>query len=295
MSAFTDINLADLPAPKVVEELSFEAILAEWKADFLERYPEAAAELDLESDPVVKLLETGAYRELGLRQRVNDGARAVMLAFSMDEDLDHLAALIPLERKMLNPGDPDAVPPVAPVMESNNEFRKRIQMAPEGFSTAGPDGAYIFHATSVTECRDASVESPSPVEVVVTILSYNGDGTPTREVLDKVAAVLAQELVRPLTDEVTVRLPEIRSYTVDADLEFYTGPDTDVVLAEAVKKTDDYTKACHRLGDTVTLSGLYAALHQPGVKKVYLSSPLEDVAALSHQAPFCTDITVEKL
>ncbi|MCP3942238.1 MAG: baseplate assembly protein, partial [Desulfobacteraceae bacterium] len=222
MNAFTDIDLSQLPAPKVVEELSFEVILEECKTDFLERYPDAVAELDLESDPVVKLLETVAYRELNLRQRVNDAARAVMLAFSLDEDLDHLAAIIPLERKILDPGDPDAVPPVAPTMESNDEFRKRIQMAPEGFSTAGPDGAYIFHATSVTDCRDASVESPNPGQVVVNILGYDGDGTPTQSLLNEVDAVLAEKFVRPLTDEVIVQGAQILSYIVDAKLEFYT-------------------------------------------------------------------------
>ena len=294
MNAFTAIDLSKLPAPKVVEELVFEEILSEWKADFLERYPDAAEEIDLESDPVVKLLETGAYREMILRQRVNDGTKAVMLAFARQNDLDHLAALVPVVRKTIDPGDPDAVPPIAPTMESDEEFRVRVQMAPEGFSTAGPDGAYIFHALSVSDCRDASVDSPTPAEVVVTVLGHTGDGTPDQIVIDSVSTALNDTLVRPLTDQVTVQAPEILTYSIDAALEFYDGPDTDIVLSEVIKKVSLYTTDRHRLGDAVTLSGLYAALHQPGVKKVNLTSPAQDITALSHQAPYCIGITVIK-
>ncbi|MCP3940751.1 MAG: baseplate assembly protein, partial [Desulfobacteraceae bacterium] len=120
-------------------------------------------------------------------------------------------------------------------------------------------------------------------------------GTPTQSLLNEVDAVLAEKFVRPLTDEVIVQGAQILSYIVDAKLEFYTGPDPDVVLAEAKKRVEEYTNACHRLKDTATLSGLYAALHQPGVKKVHLNTPVDDVEALSHQAPYCTKITVEKL
>ncbi|MEH0021702.1 MAG: baseplate J/gp47 family protein [Desulfobacter sp.] len=292
-SAFTAIDLSQLPAPKVVEELSYEEILAAWKTEFLDRYPAAAAELGLESEPVAKLLETGAYRELILRQRVNDGARAVMLAFASGGDLDNLAALTPVARKTIHPGDPDAVPPTDPVMEPDDEFRARVQMAPEGFSTAGPDGAYIYHALSVTRCRDASVASPQPCQVMVTVLGRDGDGTPDATVLGQVSDLLDNALVRPLTDQVQVQAPEILTYTVSATLEFYDGPDTGVVLNEAMAQAQQYVSDRHRLGDTVTLSGLYAALHRPGVKKVNLAEPAADITAQAHQAPYCTDLSVE--
>lgn len=79
------IDLNQLPAPDVVEELDFETILAERKATLISLYPEdqqeaVARTLTLESEPLVKLLEENAYRELIWRQRVNEAARAVMLA-----------------------------------------------------------------------------------------------------------------------------------------------------------------------------------------------------------------------
>ncbi|EMA1803187.1 baseplate assembly protein, partial [Cronobacter turicensis] len=61
------IDLSQLPAPDVVEELDFEAILAERKATLISLYPEEeqdaiARTLALESEPVVKLLQENAYR-----------------------------------------------------------------------------------------------------------------------------------------------------------------------------------------------------------------------------------------
>lgn len=77
------IDLNQLPAPDVVEELDFETILAERKATLISLYPEdqqeaVARTLTLESEPLVKLLEENAYRELIWRQRVNEAAELVI-------------------------------------------------------------------------------------------------------------------------------------------------------------------------------------------------------------------------
>ncbi len=87
------IDLSQLPAPDVVEELDFETILAERKATLISLYPEegqdaVARTLALESEPIVKLLQENAYREVIWRQRVNEAARAVMLAYASGSDLD---------------------------------------------------------------------------------------------------------------------------------------------------------------------------------------------------------------
>ena len=67
----------------------FEAILAERKAYFIGLYPAdqqaaIAATLELESEPVTKLLQENAYRELILRSRINDAAVANMLAWAKE-------------------------------------------------------------------------------------------------------------------------------------------------------------------------------------------------------------------
>ena len=121
------IDLSQLPAPDVVEVLDYEILLAERKATLVSLYPEdqqaaIARTLTLESEPIVKLLEENAYREVILRQRVNEAAQAVMLAYATGADLDNIAATFSVERLTITPADTASVPAVAAVMESDAHF-----------------------------------------------------------------------------------------------------------------------------------------------------------------------------
>lgn len=289
--AFTTVNLSQLPAPDVVEALDFEAILAAMVADLQARDPTFSALV--ESDPAYKILQVAAYRELLLRQRVNDAARAVMLAYAGGADLDHLGALFGVKRLVIDPGNAEAIPPIPPTFESDTDLRHRIQLSLEGFSTAGPKGAYIFHALGADgDVLDASVTSPAPGEVVVSILSGTGDGEASQTLIDRVEAVLSADDVRPLTDFVTVQSATIVPYTVEATLYFYDGPDRAVVMQSAQAAIEAYVAKQHRIGLDVALSGIYAALHQPGVKRVDLVSPAETLVIDAQSASYCAGISL---
>lgn len=287
--SFTGVDLSRLPAPNVVEALSFEAIFAAALAQFQTFFPEFDA--TVESDPVVKILQLFAYRELVLRQRVNDAARAVMPAFAKGADLDNLAALFGIERFVLTPADP--LTGTAEVLESDDAFRRRMVLAPEGFSVAGPEGAYIFHALSADgDVLDASATSPDPGEVVVTVLSRTGDGTPDSDVLDAVEARLTSASVRPMTDHVTVQAAAIENFAIDATLTFLSGPDRSVVLAAAQERLTAHLAATLRLGRDVTRAGIIAALHPEGVQNIVLASPAEDIVLTREQAGHCIGVTL---
>lgn len=55
---------------------------------------------------------------------------------------------------------------------------------------------------------------------------------------------------------------------------------------------DAYLASVSRIGYDVTLSGLYAALHQAGVQRVQLDEPTADVVINSTNAARCTNITL---
>ncbi|CNF68554.1 baseplate assembly protein J [Yersinia enterocolitica] len=202
------IDLSLLPPPFVVEELDYETLLAERKATLISLYPEeqraaVARTLSLESEPLVKLLQENAYREVILRQRVNDAARAVMVAYAVGSDLDQLGANNNVERLVIIPADPTAIPPIESVMESDSDFRVRIPQAFEGLSVAGPTGAYEYHAKSADgRVADASAISPTPACVTVTVLSREGNGEASNELLAVVEAALNDENTRPVADRV---------------------------------------------------------------------------------------------
>lgn len=290
MANLTPIDLSTLPAPAVVEVLSFETILAAMKADLQSRDPAFTALV--ESDPAFKILEVAAYRETVLRARVNDAAKSVMLAYAGGADLDQIASLFGVTRKTLVPANPTALPPVAAVMESDSDLRFRVQLSLEGLSTAGPVGAYVFHALKVATIKDVAVQSPTPGAVQVTVLSVNNNGVPTAGELAAVSAQLNDDDVRPLTDNVTVQAAGIVTYAITATIFVNDGPDSAVVLSNCQAAAQAYATDRFRIGADVNLSGIYAALHQPGVEKVVLASPSANLDITPTQAGRCTAITL---
>ena len=291
--AFTAVDLSKLPFPGVVETLDYEAILAQMLADLRERAP--AFDALVESDPAYKILEVAAFREMLLRQRVNEAAKAVMLAYAEDTDLDQIAANYNVERLLIEPADPSTVPPTEAVYESDADLRRRVQLAYEGFSTAGPAGAYYFHALGAdSDVRDVGVYGPptDPGTVHVAVLSRTGNGQAPTDLVQKVQATLSAEDIRPLSDTVICKSAQILEYEIRAVLTFYNGPDAQVVLQAALAAVTAYTEQQHRIGRDVTLSGIYAALHQEGVQNVALLSPAANVVAEWDQAAYCTGITL---
>lgn len=297
MSA-TPIDLSRLPVPDIVEMIDYETLLAERKARLVSLYPadeqaEVTATVQFESEPMVKLLQENAYREVVLRQRVNDAARAVMLAYAGGADLEQLAAFFELERLTITPADP--ANGVAAVMEEDTDLRYRTQLAPSSLSVAGPESAYIKHARDADgRVLDATAVSPSPCQVLVTVLSRIGDGSVQSGdgIVAAVRAALSKDDVRPLTDEVLVQGAQIKRYAIDATLIFFSGPDRSVVLAQANKAVKKYADDMHRLGMEITRDGIYAAARQPGVQKVILRSPAADMPSTRQQAPYCTGINL---
>ncbi|WP_418457860.1 baseplate assembly protein [Citrobacter braakii] len=292
------IDLSQLPPPVVVEPLDFETLFAQRKAAFIAMYPEDEQEeiartLELESEPITMLLEENCYRELLLRQRVNEAARSVMLAYSTDSDLDNLAVNFNVERLTIQEEDDSVTPPIEAVMESDADLRTRTQQAFEGLSVAGPTAAYEFWGRSADgRVADISAVSPTPACVTISVLSREGDGTASDDLLSVVAAALNDEEVRPVADRVTVQSAEIVPYQIDATLYIYPGPEAEPVRQASEQQLQAYIAAQNRLGRDIRLSAIYAALHVEGVQRVELAQPVADIVLSDYQASHCTEYTI---
>lgn len=293
MSGFSAIDLSKLPAPDAVEVLSVEVILAALKADAIARDPELAEALSLESEPMTKLLEVVAFRELLLRQRINEAARATMLAFAAGADLDHIGALFGVERAVVFPGFPDQFPPVLEVLEGDVRFRGRIQLSLEGFSTAGTFGGYRFFALSASGAiADVAVLNPAPGVVRVVILDVDGDGAADAALIATVQSALDADTVRPLCDTVDVVSATIVPFSIDATLTFFDGPDPAVVMTAARAAVDEFVAAQRLVGRDIPRAGIIAALYRSGVQNVALVSPAADVVIADDAAAFCNAISI---
>lgn len=281
------IDLSQLPQPTIIEELDFEEILIDVKAVMVAAYPvdqqtAVIAALALESEPLNVIAQAIAYREMLLRQRINEGAAASILSHATGDDLDNIAANLDTERLVIT----EATDTADAVMESDEALRLRAQAAFEGMSVAGPSAAYEYFARSASgKVADAKASSPAPAEVVVAVLSTEGDGTASPELLAAVAEAVNDEDVRPIGDRVTVRSAEIVDYEIDVTLYLYPGPESEPIINAADASLQKLLKQNDKkISRDVVRSAISAAVHVQGVQRVEVNSPPEDIKISDIQA-----------
>lgn len=269
------IDFSSIPDPEIIEALDFETILAAMIADLQARDP-SYTEI-LESDPGIKILEVAAARELILRQRINDALQATLLRYAGGADLDNLATFYAVTRLE---------------DESDEALRVRVIERIMGSSTAGGAAWYRYQALTASELvKDAAVSSPAPGEVLVNILSTQGNGTASSGLLSTVNAVLQSDSVRVITDVVTVASATINTVPVTAQVYLY--PDTPIEVFNGLQASLTAAfAAASGLGWDVTRSWLIAQLHPAGVQRVVLTAPAADVVCGPSQAPALGAITL---
>ncbi|HDR8929205.1 TPA: baseplate J/gp47 family protein [Burkholderia vietnamiensis] len=291
------IDLSSLPLPDALEVLDYETIYAARKAAMIALWPaaeqaEIAATLELESEPLARLLQENSYRELVLRQRINDAVRAVMLAFAKGTDLDQRAALFGLKRLILEAADLENN--IAEIDEGDDDLRERVQLAPQGFSVAGPAAAYVSKARAADgRVLDAKSSRPIPGDVLVTVLSREGDGEAGRDLLDAVEAALSAEDQRPLNDTVTAESAEIIRYRIHAKCYTRSAVGADVLIEQAKKNAQAYADKVHRIGVGVAESAIKGVCQAAGLSKTDLIEPVGDLVIGQTQASYCYEIVIE--
>lgn len=289
------VDLSELPPPEIIATLDYETILSEVKVVIIAAYPEdmqpeIAAAMALESEPLNVIAQVIAYRELMLRQVINDGAAACMLSHATGSDLDNLAANNDTERLTVI----EETDTTDAVMESDAALRLRAQSAFDGLSVAGPTGAYEYFAKSASgKVADVKASSPAPAEVVVSVLSAEGDGTASDELIATVNAKLSDESVRPVGDRLTVKSAEIISYDISATLYLYPGPESEPIVNAAEASLQKWLKSQWRIGLDVARSAILAALHVQGVQRVELDLP-ERLIISDTQAARCASVTITR-
>ena len=286
-SDFLTIDLSRLPAPTVVASADFEAEFAALLAEFRARYP--GYDALLESDPVYKLLEAFAYRLMLAKGAINDAARGTMLAYATGGDLDNLAALFEITRLTITPATP-----IAPaVMESDNDLRWRIQLAPELLTGAGMTGGgyRVRVRTLAPSVKDVAVLKPADGRVDLVLLGREGDGTVPADVVQAIVAAYEAEDAAQLTDIITVRSARIFPYSATITLTVRAGPDPSVVRSAADAAVRAYAADRHRIGAVVYGQMLEAAASVGSVERASLDF-LGDIDPGADGAAFLSALTI---
>ena len=160
---------------------------------------------------------------------------------------------------------------------SDAEFYSLLRSSMDAYSTAGPVGAYIYHAKRVsTEISDVIATSPVPGEVKIYVLTNDGKKA-TEELKKAVLEACNADTVRPLTDKVSVEDPDEQEYNID--LTYYLpseAKDSSSVIQAAVEAAVDRFVAWQsgKLGRDINPSRLISDLMETGIKRVDVREPV---------------------
>jgi len=270
------INLTALPKPQIIDEPSYDVILARVVSEFVTLWETLRTDNPslnlppydvtmLETDPAVIGMEAESFRESLLRARINDAIRANLLAFARGSDLDHLAAFYDVSRM---------------IGELDDRLVARVILAIQGRSTGGTEPRYKFVAMSADlRVQDAIVYTVGRSPLIhVAVFSTAPDGVAPADLLAIVNAALQNPAVRMVNDTIEVASAVQQVINLAADL--WLLPDADVAtVARAEANLRTAWESARALGRDLTVSWWTAQLMISGVHKVVPTAPIGDIIA----------------
>ena len=179
-------------------------------------------------------------------------------------------------------------------VETDDDLRERIRIAPESFSVAGSRGAYEFHCKNYNaSIIDCYCDSPTPGIVDVYFLMEGGE-IPQAEMLQGVYNHLSADTVRPLTDYVRVFPPEIVEY--DIELDYWIGIEnktraTAIVTAVEKAVADFILWQKSKIGRDLNPTELYWRIRSAGAKRAEITTP-QFVGIPSNTVAICRNVNV---
>lgn len=274
-------ELANLPAPGVIEIIGYEARLAELRIRLVQIFADAGIAYDvedLETDPAQLLLQVGAYVDMLLRQRINEAVQANLLAYANGSDLDHLAQFYDVARL---------------AGETDEKLRIRVVLAIRGRSTGGTEPRYRSVALGADpRVADATVYTVGKDPTVhVAIFSTDNAGVADQLLIDKVTTALQDPAVRMVNDTIVVAGASRSTTPIVADV--WLLPETsDAIIAQMTAALTLAWAQAIVLGRDVTRSWLTSKLMLEGVQRVDVVTPATDIVVPFNQAAALGTITL---
>ncbi len=286
----------------------YESILLECKASLQETFSHnpILSSIDVNtlpaSDPLSKLLEVLAYRELYVRQQINERVESCRLANAQELDLNRLASLF-----LSDEPDPLETVPQQVISQAG------------AIHTAGTVEGYKYFSYDAlspeekSELIDVKATNPGAgvVEIILLFsrqLMLQGqnqeelDIATTEKKLDelvkKVHLRLLDNSIRPIGHKIEVRAAETVPFRITARLGVESMPGAAEVRSAAEVKVNEYISERFQFGSTIYRTGVLSALHQEGVKYIILEPFTSDVSLTdlftdSNCAPLCELIDIK--
>jgi len=323
-SRFSTINPLLLGPMAVLETISTENMITARMAQLVTIWasydPPNAAQYDvgnLEFDPIRINQELNSFFELLVRDRVNQAARSVTLAFAVGTDLDAIASRYP-----------GGVPRLAG--ETDTAYQQRIWMSVSALSLNGPGmgtyDSYVFWTmsapmpavaadgvTPVPAIRHASAFTiPGTGQIYIAIMSaatsviplfpnLAGDTTMVATPIptsDQIAAVYqyitaSGSARKGLTDVINVLAPKIVYTTINVQIWLFPGVDQVTLMNECNIAMSTLVQDINWLGADLTLLSINGALAQVGVYNTKIISPAADIIVGTDSCIVVTGVTLQ--
>jgi phage-related baseplate assembly protein len=293
----TNVTPDDFPKPDFVEVPTLEELFQRKIDIFKSIAPEYA--YFLASDPVVKVLRCFALAEFFLYALLNDRARATLLTHAEGPDLDAIGQFYGVVRQVVQQADPTSNPPKLQILEIDSRYRARIADAVVAFSSAGPAAHYRFYAMSADpRVKDAAVYSPdlpnhlnSGGRVAISVLSTEGNGVPSLEVMENVKAVVTAKHVKVVSDIVDVEPASLLAIDLVANI--VLDRDAPPNMMETLRKNlvAEFAKS-QRLGWDAPRSWFYRVLSPQGVYETTIINPSTFQTVMPNQFPYLNTINL---
>lgn len=255
-----------LTKPEIITELSFEEIRAAVLTHLRELLPHYTF---LESDPAVKVIEAFSYRELLLRQRINEAARNNILDFATGESLDALGKWHGIARIE---------------DESDERYRKRIQLHARGGNRSGTEPYYkLIALTADNRVKDAIIyrKGKDPT-IYVAVFGNNEEGTASVDLLQTVSQALHRKNIIMTNDTIIVHAAVKKMLDLEADV--WLLPETSLkILTTMEANLRTSWKQEQAIGRELSLSWWVSKLMIPGVQKVIAIAPTKDSAVCDEE------------
>ncbi len=162
-------------------------------------------------------------------------------------------------------------------IESDENLAERIYLAPSKYSVAGPDDAYKYWVKTYNpSISDVKVTSPSPGDVDIRFVIGDGE-IPEQGMVEDVEEFLMRGELRPLTDRVTVGIPETYRFRVSVKYWINESDKTKEAairrgVEEAVQGFSHWQKK--QIGRDINPSYLSHLMVQAGAKRVEIDEPV---------------------
>ena len=160
--------------------------------------------------------------------------------------------------------------------EDDESLRKRIELKPTSFSTAGPIAAYKYYVlTAHQNIIDTHIYTPEETPGVVKIYPLMKNGKlPGEEILNIIKDTLTDD-VRPFTDKVEVETPAAENYNINFKWWIENEEDVNIVKPKMEVALQEYISwQKQKLGRDINPNKLVQLLIQAGVKRVDIINPI---------------------